>query len=190
MYINHFSDELGIRIIYVLSLSHRDGCLDSTQSGILPRHCSASMGERRPFPHPLPDAIENKPAVRQFSPHTQNSHTHGKGAMTVMRPASSAVAPTVPKRWYIAVENRGKAAANVVRMIAFPVRAWCGGRVPRFCGGRDSGRHIICHWSRGRAYACRSARSSSWQSCHLHHFLPLHVRVHVASRIFAQPGYV
>lgn len=32
--------------------------------------------------------------------------------MIVINPASRAVAPTVPSRWYIAPANRGKAAAK------------------------------------------------------------------------------
>ena len=45
--------------------------------------------------------------------------THGSGAATVVSPASSAVAPTVPSRWYICPANSGKAAAEVVRTKAF-----------------------------------------------------------------------
>ena len=41
--------------------------------------------------------------------------THGNGAMIVVRPANNAVAPTVPKRSYIAPANRGNTAAKVDR---------------------------------------------------------------------------
>ena len=49
--------------------------------------------------------------------------THGNGAMTVVNPASSAVAPTVPSLWYIWPANNGNAAANVVRTKVFPAIA-------------------------------------------------------------------
>ena len=42
--------------------------------------------------------------------------THGNGAMAVARPASSAVAPTVPKAAYICDANNGNAAANDERI--------------------------------------------------------------------------
>ena len=42
-------------------------------------------------------------------------NTHGKGAMSVARPASSAVAPTVPRRSYICPAKSGNTAANVLR---------------------------------------------------------------------------
>lgn len=41
--------------------------------------------------------------------------THGNGAMSVVRPANNAVAPTVPNRSYIAPANRGNAAAKADR---------------------------------------------------------------------------
>lgn len=44
-----------------------------------------------------------------------NLRTHGSGTITAVSPARSAVAPTVPRRWYIAGANRGNAAANVDR---------------------------------------------------------------------------
>jgi len=46
---------------------------------------------------------------------TRGTHTHGNGAIIVVRPASNAVAPTVPNRSYIAPANRGNAAAKADR---------------------------------------------------------------------------
>ena len=40
-----------------------------------------------------------------------------------MRPASNAVAPTVPSVLYMPVEKSGNAAANIVLMTALPVKA-------------------------------------------------------------------
>lgn len=40
---------------------------------------------------------------------------NGSGAISVVRPARSAVAPTVPRRSYIGPAKRGKAAANIHR---------------------------------------------------------------------------
>lgn len=45
--------------------------------------------------------------------------THGIGAARVVKPASSAVAPTVPRRWYICPAKSGNAAANDVRTKVF-----------------------------------------------------------------------
>lgn len=49
--------------------------------------------------------------------------TDGKGAITEAKPASKAVAPTVPNLLYIAPAKRGKAAANVERNALFPASA-------------------------------------------------------------------
>ncbi len=46
-------------------------------------------------------------------------HTHWSGASTVVRPARSAVAPTAPRRSYIARANNGNTAANVERIALF-----------------------------------------------------------------------
>jgi hypothetical protein len=45
--------------------------------------------------------------------------THGSGAITVVNPASSAVAPTVPSLEYIAGANKGNPAANDERNALF-----------------------------------------------------------------------
>lgn len=49
--------------------------------------------------------------------------THGKGAMTAVNPAKSAVAPTVPSLRYMAPANKGNAAANEERIKLFPAMA-------------------------------------------------------------------
>ena len=49
--------------------------------------------------------------------------TYGSGAITVVSPASSDVAPTVPSLLYICPANRGNAAAKIVRIAALHVRA-------------------------------------------------------------------
>lgn len=45
--------------------------------------------------------------------------TYGSGAIKVVNPASSAVAPTVPSLAYIAGANRGNPAANDERIALF-----------------------------------------------------------------------
>lgn len=50
-------------------------------------------------------------------------NTHGKGANNVVKPASKAVAPTVPRRLYIASANRGKTAAKLERIKLLPAMA-------------------------------------------------------------------
>jgi hypothetical protein len=49
--------------------------------------------------------------------------TNGKGDITVVSPANSAVAPTVPSFMYIAPAKRGNAAANVERIALFAAMA-------------------------------------------------------------------
>lgn len=49
--------------------------------------------------------------------------TYGSGAMAVVIPARSTVAPTVPSASYICPANSGNAAANVVRIVVLHVSA-------------------------------------------------------------------
>ena len=49
--------------------------------------------------------------------------THGSGAIAIVIPASSAVAPTVPSVLYICPANKGNAAAKVVRIVVLHVSA-------------------------------------------------------------------
>ena len=49
--------------------------------------------------------------------------TYGSGAITVVSPANSAVAPTVPSLLYICPANSGNAAAKIVRIAALHVSA-------------------------------------------------------------------
>lgn len=48
-----------------------------------------------------------------------NVRAHGSGAITVVSPARSAVAPTEPSFEYIAGANRGNPAANDERIALF-----------------------------------------------------------------------
>jgi hypothetical protein len=50
-------------------------------------------------------------------------NTHGSGAIAVVSPANSSVAPTVPSAWYICPANKGNAAANEVRIVVLLARA-------------------------------------------------------------------
>jgi hypothetical protein len=52
-----------------------------------------------------------------------NSTTDGSGAITVVSPAKSAVAPTVPRRLYIYSAIRGKAQARIVLKKVLPAMA-------------------------------------------------------------------
>lgn len=54
---------------------------------------------------------------------TELNHTHGNGAAIVVRPANNAVAPTVPRRSYIAPAKRGNAAAKAHRKAVLPAMA-------------------------------------------------------------------
>ena len=49
--------------------------------------------------------------------------TYGSGAIAVVNPASSTVAPTVPSVSYICLANSGNTAANVVRIVVLHVSA-------------------------------------------------------------------
>ena len=51
-----------------------------------------------------------------FHQDIRNTRTYGNGAMIAAKLAISAVAPTVPRRWYMAPANNGKAAAKVDRI--------------------------------------------------------------------------
>lgn len=48
---------------------------------------------------------------------------YGNGAIIVDKPANKAVAPTVPKRWYIAGANKGNAAAKADLIALLPAIA-------------------------------------------------------------------
>ena len=65
-------------------------------------------------PQPSPDLVEDKPLTETHQPSHQKSwnstdETHGRGANKVAKPATNAVAPTVPKVSYIAEVNNGNA---------------------------------------------------------------------------------
>ena len=66
-------------------------------------------------PQPGPNLVEDEPLVKTRQPSRDKplilvGKTHGSGANSVARPATSAVAPTVPKVPYIAGVNNGNVA--------------------------------------------------------------------------------
>jgi len=68
-------------------------------------------------PQPGSDSVEDKPSVETRQPSREKSlisadKTYGSGTNNVAKPASNAVAPTVPKLSYILVVNNGNEAAK------------------------------------------------------------------------------
>ena len=64
---------------------------------------------------PGPDSVKDKPLAGTRQPYHEKptipaDGTHGSGANNVAKPATNAVAPTVPKESYIFDVNNGKAA--------------------------------------------------------------------------------
>jgi len=86
-------------------------------------------GELRLGPKPWPNLVEHKPTKERRKkkvefqinkePNRKKKRTRGSGAINVVNPANSAVAPTVPILSYIAPENSGKTAANAALSAAF-----------------------------------------------------------------------
>ena len=68
-------------------------------------------------PQPSPDSVEDKPSADTRQPFRDKplipaDKTHGSGANNVAKPATSAVAPTIPNVSYIAGVNNGNVAAK------------------------------------------------------------------------------
>ena len=75
-----------------------------------------SMRETRVSSQPSTNPVEDKPALWiSLCVAGMMVFTDGSGADIVVNPANKAVAPTVPRRWYICPAKSGNAAANVVR---------------------------------------------------------------------------
>ena len=53
----------------------------------------------------------------------KQNDTYGSGAIAVVSPTNSNVAPTVPRARYICLANKGNAAANDVRIVVLHARA-------------------------------------------------------------------
>lgn len=70
--------------------------------------------------------VKNEPRRHQISKKkwgVRPCKTYGKGVMSVVKPASSAVAPTVPSLLYMALANSGNAAAKEKRIATLLARA-------------------------------------------------------------------
>jgi hypothetical protein len=80
---------------------------------IAPDACSISMEYKPPNAN-----IRNSNGTE-----SSQGGTHGSGAITVVKPARSAVAPTVPSLVYIAPANKGNPAANDERSALFAAMA-------------------------------------------------------------------
>ena len=70
---------------------------------------------------PGPDSVENKTSAETRQPSHEKplisaDGTHGSGVNNVARPATNAVAPTVPKVSYISDVNNGKVAPKQLLM--------------------------------------------------------------------------
>jgi len=82
----------------------------------LPLRC-LMRGKPGLCPQPGPDFVEDEPLIETRQPSREKSlisvdKTHGSGANNVAKPATSAVAPTVPNVTYIFDANNGNAAAK------------------------------------------------------------------------------